>query len=149
MPPPCSYAASGLSCFCISRPVSQAGLYSVCLAQARTCKGGYGKPTSHSRSFQSTLSTLPQTSMRTLFKGRVQASYRPPVRPSGPPSSQGGSSFSAGPHDCDPGCGLTHSLPKEDLCPCNFPSPLPATQAPTSSFIFPSYSMSRVSFSQL
>ena len=77
--------------------------------------------------FQSALSILLQEkhAHMCLFLSRVQTSQSPPVSPTGPPSSQGGSSSLC----CIPGqgcpvCDLNHSLPREGVHLCNLPFPL-------------------------
>ena len=122
-----------------------------CLPNRTTeCLFSSGQDGTRVVSFWSTLSTLPQVSMCTLLKSRIQASYKPPVRPTRPPTSQGGSFFMCWtPWLGYLVCGSTHSVPKENLYPCNFLSPLPATQVPTSSLVFLSYSISCISFSRL
>ena len=111
-------------------------------------QGWLRKPTSHSGSFQSTLHPASDKYAHPP-QGQSSGFLQTPVRPTGPQAAKVAHVSVLGPWLWHPGCGLAHSLPKEDLCPYNSPSPLPATRTPTSSFIFPSYSMACISFSQL
>ena len=85
------------------------------------CRGIHEKPTSHPCNFQPTLFVLlyEQSSMHVLFTSRVQASYSPPVTPTGSLTSQGDlSSLCQTPGLGCPICDSNCSLSWEDLCLC-------------------------------
>ena len=85
------------------------------------CRGIHEKPTSHPCNFQPTLFVLlyEQSSMHVLFTSRVQASYSPPVTPTGSLTSQGDlSSLCQTPGLGCPICDSDCSLSWEDLCLC-------------------------------
>ena len=86
--------------------------------------GSLGKLASPSCSFQFSLSSLfqEQASVHVFLKSGVQASHSPSVSPTSCPTSLwGSSSLCRTPGLVCPVSGWNHSLPGEDLCPCNLP----------------------------
>ena len=103
--------------------------------------GSLGKLVSHSCRFSilSLLTALGASKCARLLRSGVQASHSPSLNLTSPPISQRGSSSLS--RNTELGCpvsGWNHSLPGEDLCPCNlsFPlSPLPGHRSWPDTFL--------------
>ena len=104
-------------------------------------RGSLGTLASPSCSFQFSFSSLfqEQASVHVFLKSGVQASHSPSVSPTSCPTSLwGSSSLCRTPGLVCPVSGWNHSLPGEDLCPCNlsFPlSPLPGHRSWPDTFL--------------
>ena len=102
--------------------------------------GSLGKLVSHSCRFSilSLLTALGASKCARLLRSGVQASHSPSLNLTSPPISQRGSSSLS--RNTELGCpvsGWNHSLPGEDLCPCNLSfllSPIPRVQVLTYCF---------------